>query len=84
MPGFDREKPAEGARQGYLVAGRYKLVEPLGRGAMGEVWLARDGVLRIDVALKFITLPRACHTIDPMERFRFEAQVAAQLGGRRR
>ncbi|AUX46561.1 protein kinase [Sorangium cellulosum] len=64
---------------GRLVAGRYKLVHPLGRGAMGEVWRAHDRVLRIDVALKFLTLPRHNLAIDAMERFRFEAQVAAQL-----
>ncbi|WP_437563321.1 protein kinase domain-containing protein [Sorangium sp. So ce542] len=65
---------------GRLVAGRYKLAHPLGHGAMGEVWRAHDGVRRFDVALKFLVLPRQSLPIDPMERFRFEAQVAAQLG----
>ncbi|XXX81589.1 serine/threonine-protein kinase [Sorangium sp. So ce134] len=64
---------------GRLVAGRYKLVHPLGHGAMGEVWRAHDGVRRFDVALKFLVLPRQNLPIDAMERFRFEAQVAAQL-----
>ncbi|WP_437672388.1 serine/threonine-protein kinase [Sorangium sp. So ce131] len=54
-------------------------MHPLGRGAMGEVWRAHDSVLRIDVALKFLMLPRHNLAIDAMERFRFEAQVAAQL-----
>ncbi|WP_437819873.1 serine/threonine-protein kinase [Sorangium sp. So ce1078] len=65
---------------GRLVAGRYRLVHPLGQGAMGEVWRAHDGVRRFDVALKFLVLPRQNLAIDVMERFRFEAQVAAQLG----
>ncbi|WP_437615691.1 serine/threonine-protein kinase [Sorangium sp. So ce834] len=55
-------------------------MHPLGHGAMGEVWRAHDGVRRFDVALKFLVLPRQSLPIDAMERFRFEAQVAAQLG----
>ena len=65
---------------GRVVAGRYRLVHPLGQGAMGEVWCAHDSVRRFEVALKFLVLPRHNLAIDAMERFRFEAQVAAQLG----
>ncbi|WP_437281311.1 serine/threonine-protein kinase [Sorangium sp. So ce375] len=65
---------------GRVVGGRYRLLHPLGQGAMGEVWRAHDNVRRFDVALKFLVLPRQNLAIDVMERFRFEAQVAAQLG----
>ncbi|HET7724614.1 MAG TPA: serine/threonine-protein kinase [Propionibacteriaceae bacterium] len=61
-----------------LVAGRYRPVERVGAGSMGEVWRARDERLHRDVALKLLDLSSAP---DPTvaERFRREAIATAQL-----
>lgn len=42
-------------RTGRCRVGSLTLVQQIGRGMMGEVWLARDELLARDVAVKFIT-----------------------------
>ncbi|RMB85581.1 serine/threonine-protein kinase [Streptomyces shenzhenensis] len=60
-----------------LIAGRYRPHTALGRGAMGEVWRARDEVLGTDVAIKFLLSQSSDATATA--RFRLEAQTAGRL-----
>ena len=43
-----------GLEQGTLISGIYRVIEPLGSGGMGVVWLAHDEQLERDVAIKLI------------------------------
>ncbi|MFE6837653.1 serine/threonine-protein kinase [Streptomyces sp. NPDC057705] len=68
-----------------VVSGRYRLLEPIGRGGMGIVWRARDEVLARDVAVKEVRAPAG---LDPAElqrmyrRLEREAWAAARVSHR--
>jgi serine/threonine-protein kinase len=61
--------------------GSYQLVEPLGKGGMGEVWLARHRLLDRSAAIKLVR-PEALDdrvTAAILARFEREAQATAAL-----
>ncbi|HVQ65515.1 MAG TPA: protein kinase [Terriglobia bacterium] len=58
--------------------GPYQILEPLGRGGMGEVYRARDNKLGRDVAIKVLPEDHA-RDADRLARFQREAQVLASL-----
>ena len=60
------------------LAGRYELVEVVGRGGMGEVWAARDLRLGRSVAVKLLN-PTMASDGGVRERFETEARSAARL-----
>ncbi len=67
---------------GRLIAGRYRLQEPIGRGAMGIVWRGRDELLDRDVAVKEVQLASHAPPTDAevlYQRTLREARTAARL-----
>jgi serine/threonine-protein kinase len=66
-----------------LVADRYRLEEPIGQGAMGTVWRARDERLDRIVAVKLVEPVSSGDAESPqataLERFRREATATAGI-----
>ncbi len=63
-----------------LLGGKIRLIQRIGRGGMGDVWIARNEATQAEVAVK--TLQRSERTAVHDERFRREARLAATISHR--
>ena len=68
----------EGLEKGTILAGRYEILQMLGRGGMGAVYKARDTELDRIVALKLIR-PELARNPEILQRFKQELILARQV-----
>jgi len=72
------EIPIRDLAKGSTIAGRYEILEQLGRGGMGEVYRVRDITLDEEMALKLLKPDIASDKI-MIERFRNELKLARKI-----
>src|SRR5262249_29185761 len=62
-----------------VLAGKLRLLSPLGQGGMGVVWAARHMTLETEVAVKLIRPERAAKDPAAIARFEREARATARI-----
>lgn len=72
------KKPAERLEDEKIIAGRYEVVQVLGKGGMGIVYKVMDQKLHRHVALKLL-LPQQGKSMEAIDRFFQEAKSMAKL-----
>ncbi len=72
------ETPTEELTTGSVFAGRYQIIEVLGKGGMGKVYRALDKNLNEEVALKLIR-PEIASDKKTLERFGNELKLARKI-----
>lgn len=78
LTSFQAEKLLTGKWRGFLISGKYRLLERLGAGGMGAVYLCEHVLMGRRVALKVLPIAQAA---DPasLARFYREAKAIARL-----
>ena len=79
-PSFTKtlETPVETLARGILFAGRYEIIEELGKGGMGAVYRVEDTKAKEEIALKLIK-PEIAADKKTIERFRNELTTARKI-----
>jgi serine/threonine protein kinase/Tfp pilus assembly protein PilF len=67
--------------RGSLFAGRYEIIEELGKGGMGKIYRAFDRKIEVEVALKLVKSEIAADK-KTVERFRNELRLAREIAHR--
>jgi eukaryotic-like serine/threonine-protein kinase len=67
--------------RGTVIAGRYEIIEELGRGGMGAVYRAEDKKINEEIALKLIN-PQISSDRKIIERFSQELKIARKISHR--
>jgi serine/threonine protein kinase len=75
------ETPVQQLTKSTLFADRYKILEKLGKGGMGEVYRVKDVKLDEEVALKVLKPEIAAHE-GTIERFKNELKLARRIAHR--
>ena len=75
------EAPKEKLNTGTTFAGRYQIIEELGRGGMGKVYKAQDMEIKEKIALKLIK-PEISSDKKTIERFQNELKLARKISHR--
>jgi len=76
------ETPKEELTEGTTFAGRYEIIEELGKGGMGRVYKVRDTEIKEKVALKLLK-PEIAADEKIIERFRNELKIARKVSHKR-
>jgi tRNA A-37 threonylcarbamoyl transferase component Bud32 len=77
-PKSEPAAPASTIKELSGAIGKYNIVKPLGKGAMGMVYLAHDTILERDVALK-VMVANIADDPELNERFKREAKAVARM-----
>ena len=78
LTAFQARHIGRGKWKGFLLGTHYRLLEPLGKGGMGTVFLAEHSAMRRKVAVKVLAAELAADSI-ALARFTREARAAARL-----